>query len=154
MRQNGSTMKHGTSISILLALACGAVGACEKKTDRPATTTTTKADNAARSTTSPATPAADNTGRNNADRNTDAKTPMDQSNSKADIDITTAIRRAVMDDSALSTNAKNCKIITDKGVVTLRGPVASQAEKDSIDAKAKAAAGVVSVVNQLEVTTN
>jgi len=55
----------------------------------------------------------------------------------------------------MSTNAQNCKIITDKaGIVTLRGPVNSQAEKDAIAAKAQAIAGVTKVVNELEVKTN
>ena len=80
---------------------------------------------------------------------------MDQSNSSADIKITADIRRAIMDDKAMSINAQNCKIITDKsGVVTLRGPVASQTEKDAIESKAKAIAGVSSVVNELEVKQN
>jgi hyperosmotically inducible protein len=58
-----------------------------------------------------------------------------------------------MSDSAMSINAQNCKIITQKGAVTLRGPVASQAEKDAIAAKAKAVPGVTSVTNELEVKT-
>jgi osmotically-inducible protein OsmY len=100
-------------------------------------------------------PGADNTDRNKVDQNTATKTPMDQSNSSDDIKVTAEIRRAIMDDKSMSMNAQNCKIITDKsGVVTLRGPVASQAEKDAIEAKAKAVAGVTRVVNELEVKTN
>ena len=56
-----------------------------------------------------------------------------------------------MDDKALSTNAHNAKIVTDKGAVTLRGVVESAAEKDSVETKAKAVAGVASVDNQLEI---
>jgi hyperosmotically inducible protein len=94
----------------------------------------------------------DNTANNTRDRDTNTTTPLDQSNDARDIEITANIRKAVVDDSALSTNAKNVKIITTKGgVVTLRGVVHSQAEKDSIEAKAKAVAGVQSVTNQLEV---
>ena len=96
---------------------------------------------------------ADNTGRNREDRGTTAKTPLDQSNSKADTDIAAAIRRALMEDKNLSTNGQNCKVIVDHGAVTLRGPVNTQAEKDAIAARAKAVAGVVSVDNQLEVKT-
>jgi len=77
---------------------------------------------------------------------------MDQSNSKADIDITASIRRAIMEDKSMSMNAQNVKIITAAGVTTLRGPVNSQAEKDAIEAKAKAVAGVTRVDNQIEVT--
>lgn len=51
----------------------------------------------------------------------------------------------------LSTNAKNVKIITENGVVTLRGPVASEAEKEQIGAMVKVCAGVDKYTNQLEV---
>jgi len=80
---------------------------------------------------------------------------MDQSQASGDVKITAEIRRAIMDDETMSANAQNCKVITDKsGVVTLRGVVNSQAEKDSIEAKAKSVAGVTRVDNQLEVKTN
>jgi len=99
--------------------------------------------------------AADNTVQNKVDRNTDTKTPMDQSETSADIKITAEIRKAIMADNAMSTNAQNCKIITEKsGIVTLRGVVASQAEKDSVEAKAKAVAGVTRVENLLEIKAN
>ena len=95
---------------------------------------------------------ADNTAQNKADRNSDTITPMDQSQSKEDIRITAEIRRALLDDKSFSTNAQNCKIITDKaGVVTLRGVVETQAEKDAIEAKAKSVAGVTRVDNLLDV---
>jgi len=100
-------------------------------------------------------PPPDNTANNRADRTRDTKTPMDQSESSADIRVTADIRRSIMDDKDLSMNAQNCKIITDKaGVVTLRGVVNSQAEKDSIGAKASGVAGVTRVDNQLEVKAN
>ncbi len=79
---------------------------------------------------------------------------MDQSNATADIKITAEIRRAIMDDKSMSVNGQNCKVITEKGVVTLRGPVNSQSEKDAIATKARAVAGVSSVINELEVKTN
>ncbi len=98
--------------------------------------------------------AANNSGRNTADRSGDTKTPMDQSESAVSIKITADVRRAIMDDKSMSTSAQNCKIITDSaGQVTLRGVVSSQAEKDSIQAKATAVAGVTKVINQLEVST-
>lgn len=97
--------------------------------------------------------APDNTAKNERDSRATNPTPLDQGNNSKDIDITAEIRRAVVDDDTYSTNAKNCKIITENGVVTLRGVVDSQAEKDSIEAKAKAVAGVSRVDNQLEVNT-
>ena len=50
--------------------------------------------------------------------------------------------------------AKNIKIITIDGVVTLRGPVKSEKEKTDIGAKAQQVAGVKRVDNQLEVEVN
>lgn len=99
--------------------------------------------------------APDNTARNKGDASSDVKTPLDQSQSNADVKVTAEIRRAIMDDKAMSMNAQNCKIITDKsGMVTLRGVMDTQAEKDSIEAKAKTVAGVTKVDNQLEVKHN
>jgi hyperosmotically inducible periplasmic protein len=95
-------------------------------------------------------PDADNTAKN-ADVNTPTETPTAQSESGPDIEISAAIRKAVVDDKALSVNAHNVKIVTSSGVVTLRGPVKSDAEKQSIEAKAKKVAGVTSVNNLLEV---
>jgi hypothetical protein len=92
---------------------------------------------------------ADNTKINDRDRH-GALTPMDQGGGN-DRDITAAVRRAVVGDKALSFTAKNVKIITVGGKVTLRGPVKSEEEKSSIEAKAKATTGVASVDNQLEV---
>ena len=95
----------------------------------------------------------DNSGRNVRDRDDQNKTTGDQSENEADRTITQNIRRAVTADDSLSTNAKNVKIITNNGTVTLRGPVKSEKEKAEIEAKAKQVAGVKSVDNQLEVAT-
>jgi osmotically-inducible protein OsmY len=94
---------------------------------------------------------ADNTGKNVRDREDRTVTPMDQSNKKEDLDVTASIRRALMDDEALSTNARNVKIITRDGVVTLRGPVESEKEKVAIARTAQSVAGVRRVDNQLEI---
>lgn len=83
-----------------------------------------------------------------------SKMPIDQSRSASDTAISADIRQAIMNEPGTSTNAQNCKIISSNGVVTLRGTVANQAEKDMIEAKAKAVAGVTRVDNQLEVTGN
>lgn len=95
--------------------------------------------------------AADNTKKNERDRASEAKTPGDQSNSPEDLKITQTIRQAVVKDSALTMTAKNVKIITAGGMVTLRGPVNSAEEKMKIETFAKAAAGDAKVDNQLEV---
>jgi hyperosmotically inducible periplasmic protein len=100
----------------------------------------------------PKAPAPDNTGVNARDRNSANPTPADQGESEADRHITAEIRKAVLAHDGLSVNAQNCKIITRNGAVTLRGPVGSQAERDTIEAKAKTVAGVTSVINELEIT--
>jgi len=95
--------------------------------------------------------APDNTGKNVRDRDSKTLTPGDQSGKPEDIKLTQAIRKAVMKDKSLTMTAKNVKIITADGKVTLRGPVNSAEEKTKINDLAKAAAGTVPVDNQLEV---
>ena len=95
----------------------------------------------------------DNSGRNVRDRDNQNKTSGDQSESEADRTISQNIRSAITSDDSLSTNAKNVKIITSDGTVTLRGPVKSEKEKAEIEAKAKQAAGVKRVENQLEIAS-
>ena len=97
---------------------------------------------------------ADNTGRNARDAEGNTLTPMDQGESEADRTITQQIRKAVVDNDSLSTNAKNVKIITNNGVVTLRGPVKSPEEKAAIASAAQKTGGVKRVDNQLEIERN
>jgi osmotically-inducible protein OsmY len=94
---------------------------------------------------------ADNTGTNVRDRDGTTTTPTDQSETSSDVQITAAVRKAIVDDKSMSVNAQNCKVVVSGGVVTLRGPVANQAEKDAIEAKARATAGVTNVINELEI---
>jgi hyperosmotically inducible protein len=93
----------------------------------------------------------DNTAINERDRSGETKTSGDQSNSSADLKTTQAIRQALMKDGELSTTAKNIKVITANGHVTLRGPVKTAQEKTKIDQLAKSAAGVAQIDNQLDV---
>jgi len=167
-------MNTTTTMSLTLILGFAALTACEKKQDTnnmnpndstntttlPRTTTSTPNNttpnyNSPKTTDVTPAPAPDNSAKNRTDRTNDTKTPIDQSESSEDIKITADIRRAIMNDETMSVNAQNCKIITQKGgMVTLRGVVNSQAEKDSIESKAKLIAGVTNVSNQLEVKTN
>lgn len=107
----------------------------------------------ANSTTPPAPADADNTARN-AENSTLAQTPLGQSESGTDLQISAAIRKAILDDKSLSVNAQNIKIITANGAVTLRGPVKSEEEKRNIESKAKQVPGVTMVDNLLEVERN
>jgi len=92
----------------------------------------------------------DNTKRNARDTSPVAVTPFDQGENPTDRAITQRVRQEVVK-SDLSMNAKNVKIVTNKGVVTLRGPVETERERDEIAAVAKGVADVTSVDNQLEV---
>jgi len=96
----------------------------------------------------------DNTATNERDRSSETQTSGDQSNSKDDVNTTAAIRRAVVKDDSLSATAKNVKIITANGTVTLRGPVKTDAEKAKIAKIAESAAGNAKINNQLEVKTS
>jgi len=93
----------------------------------------------------------DNTRRNVRDRDGATLLPGDQGNSESDRTTTQLIRKALVKDSGLSMTAKNVKIITVNGVVTLRGVVKTEQEKSDIAAKAKQVAGLTEVNNQLEV---
>lgn len=153
--------------AIGLSVSLAAV-ACEKRADNnngttaprtgTSTTTTTTMPGSTGTmpvgttgTTTTTTQDADNTGRNTRDRDADRATPIDQGENQVDIKITAEIRRAIIATDGMSINAQNVKIITRNGIVTLRGPVNSAAERDAINTKARAVAGVTSVVNELEV---
>ena len=103
---------------------------------------------------SPAVTDADNTARNAADRAGATQTSGDQAENATDLRISAEVRKAVVGDKSLSTNAHNVKIITSGGTVTLRGPVKSGDEKAAIEAKAKQVAGVTRVENLLEIEKN
>jgi len=98
-----------------------------------------------------ATAQSDNSRVNSRDKDSKTLTPMDQGGSESDRKITQQIRQSVMKDGSLSFTAKNVKIITINGKVTLRGPVNTAAERSAIEAAAKSAAGATQVDNQLEV---
>jgi len=95
----------------------------------------------------------DNTRINKPDRDDDSLTALDQGGSESDREITRQIRKQVMAKDDLSTTAKNVKIITRDGKVTLRGPVKTEDEQKAIGQIAQGVAGVSSVDNQLEVKT-
>ena len=115
----------------IVAAASLAMSGCEKKTDNGS-------------------PAADNTKLNERDRGKSI-TPVDQGNNQADIDTTANIRKALMASDGLSMDAKNVKVITNQGVITLRGPVKNTAERAPVEEIAKNYAGANRVDSQLEV---
>lgn len=98
--------------------------------------------------------APDNSEINQRDRGASAVTPEMQGDDPADVETTRKIREEITGDDSLSTTAKNVKIITQEGKVTLRGPVNSPAEKEKIAKKAEQIAGAGKVENELEVKSS
>ncbi len=98
-------------------------------------------------------PAPDNTEVNQRDRDSSQPTADRQKDNRSDREITQQIRQAVMKDSSLSSSsyAHNVKIVSQNGMVTLKGPVRSEEDKQSIAAKAAEVVGADKVTNQLEV---
>ena len=103
------------------------------------------------SNTSGRTSEPDNTAVNQRDRDPGAKTPLNQKENQQDITLTADIRKQIVAHQDMSVNARNVKIITADGKVTLRGPVDSTSERDVIEKIARDVAGKDNVDNQLEV---
>jgi len=96
-------------------------------------------------------PAPDNTKVNQRDQNREEPTADQQKDDRSDRDITQQIRQAIMKDKSLSTYAHNVKIIAENGMVTLKGPVRTEEEKNGIEAKAAEVVGKDKVTSELEV---
>lgn len=96
-------------------------------------------------------PAPDNTRPNRRDRRAMGPTAADQRNNRSDLATTKKIRQLVMKDKSLSASAHHVEIVTQDGTVTLKGPVRSDAEKLSIEAKAADIVGKERVVSELVV---
>jgi hyperosmotically inducible periplasmic protein len=96
-------------------------------------------------------PAPDNSKVNTRDRKPSAVTADQQKNDKTDLEITKEIRKALVADKSLSTYAHNVKIVTRNGKVTLKGPVRSADEKQTVEAKAAEVAGAANITNQISV---
>jgi hyperosmotically inducible protein len=95
--------------------------------------------------------APDNTKVNERDRSKDEPTADQQKDNRSDQDITQQIRKSIMADKTLSSYAHNVKIITQGGQVTLKGPVRSDDEKRTVEAKATEVAGENKVNSELSV---
>jgi sporulation protein YlmC with PRC-barrel domain len=90
----------------------------------------------------------------NTARNDRTLTPLDQGNSQADINTTAQIRKDIIAADGMSVDAKNVKIITKDGEVTLRGAVNSDEEKHNVGEIATQVAHSGNVDNQLEVAAS
>lgn len=93
----------------------------------------------------------DNTKMNQRDRNTNEATADQQKMNRSDRDITQQIRKSIASDKSLSTYGHNVKVITQNGMVTLKGPVRSEEEKKAVEEKAAEVAGADKVTNEIDV---
>ncbi len=96
-------------------------------------------------------PPADNTKTNQRDRNPSEPTADSQKENPADRQLVQQIRRAIVKDKSLSTDARNVKVIAQNGMVTLKGPVDSESEKQAVEAKAAQVAGSDKVSSEIQV---
>ena len=100
-----------------------------------------------------ATPAPDNTKTNQRDRDPNQPTADNQKENAADRTLAQQVRRALVKDKSLSTDAHNIKVIAQNGLVTLKGPVHSDQEKQAIESKAaEVAGGADKVKSEIEVS--
>lgn len=93
----------------------------------------------------------DNTAVNKQDRPKGAVTADQQKETTNDRTVAQNIRKALMKDKSLSTYAHNVKVVSTNGVVTLKGPVRSDEEKRTVEAKATEIAGKDNVKSEITV---
>lgn len=93
----------------------------------------------------------DNSAVNQQDRQKGAITADQQRGTASDRTLTQQIRKSLVKDKSLSTYAHNVKIVSQNGVVTLKGPVRSEEEKRSVEAKAAEVAGRDNVRSEISV---
>lgn len=97
---------------------------------------------------------ADNTKINQRDRDKTEPTADQQKDNKSDRELARQVRRALVKDKSLSTYAHNVKVIAENGVITLKGPVHSDQEKQAVEAKAaEAAGGADKIKSEIEVSS-
>jgi hyperosmotically inducible protein len=167
-------MKFKTySLTVILALPfCALISGCSEKTSTENSTSMSETNSTYTNSTMSGTntamsntnltsegtntmnTAVDNSQVNERDRSGTTLTPGDQGETPQDRDLTQKIRQALVMDTNYSMTAKNIKIITVNGKVTLRGPVNSDAEKTGIESLAKNIVGEGNIDDQLEVKMN
>ena len=97
-------------------------------------------------------PKADNTAQNYGAMDKGAVTAEKQHNSKQKVSVLASVRRAIMKEKGLSSDAKNVKLVySDNGLIILRGAVDSDDEKIRVGELAKGNPGVNCIQNELTV---
>ena len=87
---------------------------------------------------------------NETGRRTQTIVPGDAATTRADLYVSNTIRQSLVK-GGLSGAARNVKVLTTNGRVTLSGSVNSEAEKAKVESLARGAAGSVTVDSQLKV---
>ena len=105
----------------------------------------------AQNSTAPDAAKPDNTKVNQRDRDKAEPTADQQKENKSDRETARQIRRSIVKDKSLSTDAHNVKIIAQGGTVTLKGPVRTEEEKAAVEKKAAEVAGASNVKSEIEV---
>jgi len=93
----------------------------------------------------------DNTKMNQRDQSNNRTTADQAKNNKSDREIMQQIRKSIVADKSLSSYAHNIKIIAKNGMVTLKGPVRSEAERATVLEKAKSVVQADSVTDQMDI---
>ncbi|MBC7538466.1 MAG: BON domain-containing protein [Bacteriovorax sp.] len=88
----------------------------------------------------------DNTALN---RNQELTAQTQSRGTRSDVEVTRLLRKRIMADDQLSTNAHNIKIITLKNSIILKGPVANLEEKTKIENFARSMNATKKIDNQL-----
>jgi len=96
-------------------------------------------------------PAAETKTDRDQDKDPDKLTAQDQSNTPGDLDATRKIRRMIVSHDDLSFTAKNIRVITVDGKVTLAGEVDDEREMETILKIARDEMGGAEVTNKLRV---
>jgi hyperosmotically inducible periplasmic protein len=87
-----------------------------------------------------------------SDHRRSAAIEAQQSQATPDSEIAAKIRKAIGDDKALAGYLPTLKILVSDGLVTLKGPVKSDADKKAIGQKVDEIAGAKNVMNNLFVS--
>lgn len=82
-------------------------------------------------------------------RATDLTAPLETPRNPADEDITATIRKQMLN-TEMAPNLQNVMVTTKDGVVTLRGTVKTEEEKQKVEEIARTAVGAQSVKNWIE----
>src|SRR5579885_1169571 len=80
-----------------------------------------------------------------------SQTTPSGSHTSSDSQMAAKVRQALMDDQAIGTTAHNVHVSSHNGMVTLKGKVNSESEKDAIISKAKQVAGDSNIKDEITV---